>query len=351
MTQHYRYRLDIQRVQDGVCFPGDVLPENILQTFRDQAIFLGQRRGVVGPDAGEAITEEEPLIAPDMNGQITGVRIHAGTNGKRVHKEYDLDLFAHYAREQAVRLARQGHLAKDAKFIFRVFAQPTNPATTPIPLPGVTITVQRFALPFVAGKLADWMPHALAVGSVNDDDYPLFITKKALDQAREYCRKPKDKEAGALLLGRMFKQSEPESELFGVIEAAIEAKYAEQQQFSLDLTAQTFAYIQAQLHRRRTRLGFINEVPLGFAHSHNFLPAILDDGSAQCPTCPKRPTCELTSSFYSAKDVEFHQALFSRAPFAVGLVWGLTPREEDDLRVFCLDGGGTRQRGFFQVNC
>jgi len=46
MTQHYRYRLDIQRVQDGVCFPGDVLPENILQTFRDQAIFLGQRRGV-----------------------------------------------------------------------------------------------------------------------------------------------------------------------------------------------------------------------------------------------------------------------------------------------------------------
>jgi hypothetical protein len=204
------------------------------------------------------------------------------------------------------------------------------------------------------GCLADWRAGATPVGPVDDAlDHPLFITDRVLDIARHFSRKPGENEGGALLLGRLYRQTGPEPEIFAVLDDAIEARHAENQPLSLDLTAATFAYFDLQLERRRTRLGRVHEVAQAFAHAHNFLPAAPEDRQP-CGECHLRAACPFSSAFYSSRDAEFHRALFARQPYAVGLVWGYKVSEtegkhEDDLRAFCLHGNGPRRRGFYQI--
>jgi hypothetical protein len=62
-----------------------------------------------------------------------------------------------------------------------------------------------------------------------------------------------------------------------------------------------------------------------------------------------RPTCTLTSSFFSQRDQAFHAAMFGSAPYAVEVVLGLTPREEFDVKMFCFDGGLFRERGYYRL--
>src|SRR5262249_54175462 len=156
-------------------------------------------------------------------------------------------------------------LEKGDKFLYRVYAEPAaeegNGRAT-----GVVATVRRRSLPLVAGRLADWLADARPTGPMDDQDYPLFMLDRARELAREYCRKPGDKEGGALLVGRLFRQNGPEPEIFGVLEDAIEAEYAEQELFSLDLTPRGFAHLHQQLLLRRTRLGRGDEVALAFSH-------------------------------------------------------------------------------------
>lgn len=342
----YKLRMEIQRTTDAARFPVGPVPEVYLQEARDQTEFYALRKNL-GNGHGVQV-REVPVLAEGEAEQITGLKLVAGDGGREVELEFGIDLFSPLAQVRALKLATEGHLEKDAKFIFRIFAEP-KAAQASGPASGVTATVKRKPLPLVEGRMSDWLKRSEPVGPVQTRDYPLFVTERALELSRTYCRRPVDKEGGALMLGRLFRQLEPEPEIFGVIEDAIEAKYAEEKQFSLDLTTQGFAHLQTQLHIRRTRLGKADELALGFSHSHPFLPSVDEDGKPKCPGCELRPTCNLSSSFYSSRDTEFHRALFARQSYAVGLVWGLSPREEDDLRVYTLDGTSPRQRGYYKV--
>lgn len=343
----FAYRLEIQRVADGVRFPAGPIPDAFLQPARDQIVFLSQRRGFASEEDPEV--RECPVAAESGHGQISGVALSAGDESCFSELNFGLELFGPAVSMQVARLVKEGHLKADDKFAYRVFAKPAEPKPMNGAIAGVVARVRRNSPALLEAKLADFLADADPIGPMDPDNHPLFITARALALALEYCRKPVDKEGGALLLGHLYRQREPQPEIFGVIDDAIEAKYAEHQQFRLDLKTDGFAYLNTQLHLRRTRLGRPHEVPLGFAHAHNFLPSVREDGQAECVACPKRATCPLTSSFYSQADLEFHRALFARAPYAVGLVWGFTPRFEDDLRVFCLDGAQARQRGFYRL--
>jgi hypothetical protein len=350
----YQYRLEIQRLDDGTWFPGEPIPDAYLQPARDEAVFRSQRKGLTGPAADQARIAEEPIFGDAGGGQVAGLRILAGADDRQVQAEFGLDLFAPAARRQAARLADQGQLPADARFLYRVFAGPAEAPADPPGLDGVTATVSRRPLPLLDGRLADWRAAATPVGPVDDElDHPLFITDRALELSREYSRKPGENEGGALLVGRLYRQAGPEPEIFAVLDGAIEARHAENQPLSLDLTAATFAYFDLQLERRRTRLGRVHEVALAFAHAHNFLPAAPEDRQ-RCGECHLRASCPFSSSFYSSRDAEFHRALFARQPYAVGLVWGYQHaddggRREDDLRVYCLHGNQPRRRGFYRI--
>jgi hypothetical protein len=124
-------------------------------------------------------------------------------------------------------------------------------------------------------------------------------------------------------------------------------RHATQTKFGFVPTTETFSDLASQQRLRRTRLNFPHEVPLVLLHTHPFEPSVRDDGEANCTTCPLQKTCELTSSFYSASDVEFHLGMYGTTPWTVGMVLGMTPRREEDLRMFCLEGNVARERGFY----
>jgi hypothetical protein len=344
----FTYRLEIERTGDGARFPARPVPDAFLQPAREQVFFVSRRRGFSGD--GDPIVRESPVAVAGGAGQIQGVTMAAGDGDTYSELTFGLELFGAAASMEAVQLVQRGHLQADDKFAYRVYAEPAEPSPVRDSMAGVVARVRRNPLTLLDGTLADWLDDAHPIGPIQDADHPLLITERALAAAQEYCRKPVDREGGALLLGHLYRQREPQLEIFGVIDDAIEAKYAEQQLFRLDLKTEGFAYLNTQLHLRRTRLGRQHELALGFAHAHNFLPSVREDGKAQCTTCPDRTACKLTSSFYSQDDTQFHRALFGRAPYAVGLVWGFTPQLETELRVFCLDGGQPRQRGFYRLH-
>jgi hypothetical protein len=167
-----------------------------------------------------------------------------------------------------------------------------------------------------------------------------------LERAHEFVWQ-RNRERGVWLLGNVVLQQKPR-EIFGIIHTVFEARGTTHERFSIDFTTETFTHAQQQLERFRARFGRIADVLMGFYHSHPFLPSILD-GMEACPTCGLRPTCKLTSSFFSQRDQAFHAAMFGAAPYAVEIVLGLTPREEFDVKMFCYDGGRFRERGYYQL--
>jgi hypothetical protein len=135
--------------------------------------------------------------------------------------------------------------------------------------------------------------------------------------------------------------------VFAVVHTVFEAHGTKHERFSIDFTTETFTHVQKQLGIVRKRCGMA-ALLIGFYHTHPFLPSVLD-GMEACPTCSLRPTCTLTSSFFSQRDQAFHAAMFGSAPYTVEIVLGLTPREEFDIKMFCFDGGRFRERGYYQT--
>jgi hypothetical protein len=184
---------------------------------------------------------------------------------------------------------------------------------------------------------------------MDEKDHHIFLPRELFERAREYCFKTGKQEGGAMMLARMYRQSEPEPDIFAVVHAVVELRHAKQSQFGFEPTSETFADLNTQMNLRRNRLGFPDEMPSVLVHNHPFEPSVRDDGEANCPTCPLQKECQLTSSFYSASDVNFHLSMYGRQPFVAGIVIGLTPRREDDVRMFCLEGTKTRERGFHWI--
>ena len=88
----HSYRLEIQRAVDGAKFPVGRIADAFLQSARDQAIFLAQRRGFV--DADEDHVRESPVLMPaDDDGQILAVKISVCTDGHHSELECGLEIF------------------------------------------------------------------------------------------------------------------------------------------------------------------------------------------------------------------------------------------------------------------
>jgi len=349
MTGQYRYQLRFRRASDGLHIPGGPVPPAYLQPPRSQAVFAAQRQGVIGPDPEEAHIEEEPIFAPGDDSQISGINFVVHHGQKPFAQEFGLtELFDAPAEAQLAELLKFGSFQSDDKVVFSVFAEPLQ-CEPEQSASDVKVSVRRNALPLCEGRMEDWLGKAKPQGTIEDRDYPLFIPKNLFKKARDYCFKTGRQEGGALLLGSLFRQTDPVPEIFGVVDAVIELRHAEQNTFSFDPTPATFADMNAQLKLRRTRLGRTHEVPLVLMHNHPFEPSVRDDGEANCKQCPLQETCQLTSSFYSTSDLQFHVSMYGRQPWVCGMVVGLTPRQEEDIRLFSLDGSRARERGFYMT--
>jgi hypothetical protein len=340
--EQYTYSGEIVRTMDGATFGRREVPQSHLEVAREQLLFLAQRRNRAPADLSGIVVGEEPIFADETTGEIAALTMRLGLEDTLVERRFGMDLFESFAAKVAAELIEAKQLAAADEIRFRAFAKPALAAAA---ANGVVAHLRRMPLPLVEGTLDSLLPAAELRGPVSDEDYPLFLMHSALDQAHQIGWE-RNRERGAWLVGNLYRQHAPRAEIFGVIHTVLEARGASHERFSLDLSPDSFVDADAQMERRRKRLGRTAEVKMGFYHTHPFLPSILD-GKEACPECPLQPECKLTSAFFSAKDAQFHAAVFGRAAYAVELVMGLTPREEFDLKMFCLEGGRFRERGYY----
>jgi len=350
-VQRFRYRLEFQRASDGKRFDAGRIDPFWMELLWEQAIFQSQRRGVVGPDPSQAVVCEQPDFLNDEDGRLKGICVSAGQGDKMQETPFELAAAFAAPGEQALKKLLEGKMLRpEDKVTMKVFAEPMGEAE-PESNGGVRTTIKRDSLPLLEGNsLEGYRKSATPSGEMDAKDHPLFVPRNLFERAREYCFKTGEQEGGAMMVARMYRQKDPEPDIFAVVHAVVELRHAKQTQFGFEPTSETFADLHNQLNLRRSRLGFPEEMPAVLVHNHPFEPSVRDDGEANCPTCPLQQECQLTSSFYSASDVNFHLSMYGRQPFVAGIVIGLTPRREDDVRMFCLEGTRTRERGFYWID-
>ena len=343
--KHYVFALEVERVEDAARFGRRDVPPGQLEPLRAQIRFQALREGRIEPEDPAVDAQIEPVFHGDAEDEISALRLSLRGAGGGIVQSFGLDAFDPFGDQLAGELLKSRHLAADDKIRYRVFAGSggSNHA-----IPATVARVRQQPLPLLPGRLADFLPLAEPVGPVDERDYPVFVLNQTVEQARSVAWKGRDLEGGVWMIGNLFRQADPSPEIFCLIHAVIDAKWAAHERFSIDLSPETYTYRDAQLERRRKRFGRVGELVCGMFHTHPFMPSVLDNREA-CPRCPLRPTCDLSSSFFSKRDAAFHRANFGRAPYAVEMVLGLSPREEFDLNMFCPDGGGFRRRGYYQL--
>ncbi len=359
LSTAYEFEVEIQSTETGACIARQPVPSQSLRSLAEDALWLAQRRGLVGDDRSGARCEVEPRFVGDDYARIDGVRLRVhdssagASNGSGAASEpcfirdYPLDIFMDAMRGLIAHAVAEKRM--DANAVHEKVVNARLPQTASRDLGG---EIRQEPLRPVAGRLEDWRDRSILISAEHHRERatPVFIHGETFDDAREFCRAGGEREGGAMLVGRVYRQVEPEPELFTVIEATFEARHAAQEVFSLTPTTETFVHFETQLEVRRRRLDRPEEIALGFSHGHNFLPALdPKTGAPLCPACPKRSTCPLDSAFYSADDMQFHRALFEKRAFAIGLVFGLTPRKEDRVRVFGFVDGILRERSIWRV--
>ena len=337
------FSLEVFRQSDQVGFGQRSVSESLLEPLREQVLFEGQRRGALGPDACTSMVRHEPLFEPGQTSEIRGVRFSVGHGADELSREFDTGVFQPLADKMTLELISQKQLEAGADLRVRVFAKCRSEPRQR----DANVRLQRQPLPFSNGRLDHLLAVATAVEPIRRNDYPVFVTENVLEQAHDIVWQ-RNNERGVWLAGHLYRQTEPQPEIFCLIHTLFEARGTTHERFSIDFTTETFTHAQQQLSLRQRRLGHPQDLLLGFYHTHPFLPSILD-GKEACPGCPHRADCTLTSSFFSQRDRLFHNAMFGAAPYAVEFVMGLTPREEFDLKMFSCDGSQFRERGFYLV--
>jgi len=340
------YAAEIVRKNDGVGFGRRPVPASYLESARDQITFLAQREGIADADPSDVTVIEEPVFNDETTGEVSGVKMAVERDGGRIEHEFGLTLFEPFGQKIGLELLEAKQLDGSSDVKLRVFAQAPDDSAED---GDRDARIERQALPFIDGRLDEFLPEATLVGPQNEADYPVFVRQSVLDKAHEFVWE-RNRERGVWLVGNLYRQREPKPEIFCVIHSVFEARGTTHERFSIDFTTETFTHAQQQLSLRQNRLGRAEDLLVGFYHTHPFLPSILD-GKEACPSCELREHCTLTSSFFSQRDRMFHTAFFGSASstYAVEFVLGLTPREEFDLKLFCMDGGKIRERGYYRL--
>jgi hypothetical protein len=341
---NYRYEIELP-VSGGEWINAGELSPAALHEARAQTIFLAQRRGLAPADEAGVAVNEKPFFATAQK-QVDFLVLEARCDERSIERTFGDNLFGPLARDAVLQQLKAGQPI-ELERNYRITASALPPAGSTNP----SIRLQRSPLPLVRGELNKLLDKSTWQGPTGDD-YPIFITAEALELSlelsREFSRGPAEDEGGALLVGQLFLQTEP-AEIFAVIDVVLQAQDAQHGKYNLDLTAATYSRFEKQLALRRKRIGR-PETVLGFSHGHPFEPSALD-GKPKCAGCPLQPTCDLSSAkIYSQQDQIFHRAMFGRSPYAVGLVWGLTPRHENHACIYQQDGSSARERGFYVLS-
>ncbi len=320
--------------------------EAVSEVWRDQCL----RRGHPDqPLANLPVVLLPTFSTADERGRCSGFELEVHLpNGNVGRQKFGLKSLRPVAVRAAERLLRAGILGEGTHYYYElaVVKDQTPAASPPAHAPAFSLKASTPPPAFLRTPLRPLLRAAKVVGTLDDEDFPVFFTATALAKAESCSRQGAlavpPVESGGVLVGSLA-SCEITREFFALVTDILEVVEAEQEAFSLAYSGPSWTRIQAVMKARQSAHPDQAIRLLGQCHGHNFLPA---DGN-RCDQCDKRPNCGLSSVFVSADDQNWMRAVFARQPWALCLIFGLNARKEPVQQLYALKDGQWQARGYF----
>jgi hypothetical protein len=318
-------------------YPVETDWSHVRECARFKAVRHDPARPLVLEDASGWV---EPVWDPDAGEPcVAAVRAMVANNGGGA-AAFDLPLtyFTGLARLESAKLVKSGLLEKGEKFKYAVCAYPVEVPAEAEPQ-GSTL---RFKVESVAAEVplperafAPLLKKAVARGRIGEDDMPVFIRRRVIDETLALTTQARCHETGGILIGRLYRQRDPQCDIGAEVTAQIPATAVEADSASLAFTPDTWAAVDAAIRLRRS-----DEMYLGWWHSH--------PSKEWCKDCPpeKRAKCSLSGDFFSYQDVALHRTVFYRA-YSVALVISDSEAKGLTSHLFGWRHGQVASRGFY----
>ncbi len=241
--------------------------------------------------------------------------------------------FVEKAQFVASRLIAAGELSPAGRFFYLPLAYPLAESLETSKAP---FTAREVMPSLDIGELCleERRRGTTALGTMGEDDMPVFMPRQVLDEVSALARRAGSKETGGVLIGHLYRDPD-EPEIFAEITAQVHARKAQAESNKLTFTAETWTDVRAALELRRE-----GEIWLGYWHSHPV--------AEWCKKCPpeKRKACVLSRDFFSAADRALQRAVFPRA-YSVALVINMAGKGDLNFSLFGWNQGVIAARGFY----
>ena len=305
------------------------------------------RKGRPEVALAEAAIRLLPQLSDDSASNCTGFALEVTPpGGTPFRREFSVRSLAHVARRMAEPLIASGALSRGHESVFQLvvdrFHRPTIEAE-PAPF---AMTTKSAPLTYLEVPLRPLLEQARAVDLIDDEVSPVFYTEDAFARAERCSRRGASAnppvETGGVLVGSLA--SCPASgEFFVVVTDVLEVQEADEQQFTLSYSSQSWTRIQTIVKARQAAHPEHAARLVGQAHGHNFLPL----GGRICAECLKRPECSTRNNYASTDDQDWMRAVFARQPWNLCHIFGLSARGDRHHSLHGLQDGRWQSRGFF----
>lgn len=322
-NDHFRYALELFR-NDGASagqYPVDIDWEPIRQLARFDALCR---------DEPQENDQQKCPALPHWDKALGKPYV----SGFELTENTDEIVTTHYLGSPALSLANQlideGKLESDT-YAFRVLAYPMNdrkPAAF-----SMTVESVDPDLCLTDGDLAELLPRASQCGDLTENDLPVFVPQRVLDECRQLTSAANGQETGGILIGGLSRDAATGA-VFLETTAQISAQYTVAAETSLAFTPETWTQVQGAIDLRQR-----DEIMLGWWHSHPI--------KAWCAKCPpeKRKKCPLLVDYFSAQDRLLHRTVFPAA-YSIALVVNELAEDKQTISMFGWRKGLVVQRGF-----
>ena len=355
--ERWGLELAILPERNGPAVAQERVSERDLSDHHGELWFQGcVRRGFRDVPLDELAFEVVPIFQRSTGSCTSFLVESTAPDGERICLVFTNHSLEHVAERASARLVADGVLEAGDLYWYRIVprrvrspadARPPGDGdggAAPLPAGRLKLKAKRSSLTFLSRPLAGLLAAAAPVDlDEHRFPYPVFYTAAAVEKAEALSRKGGQRsppvETGALLLGPLCACPETQ-EVFAVVTDVLELLDAEQEKYSLTLSARTWQRIQTVVRARQSQPGMRHLRILGQAHGHNFLPGEPGVGSLAGVT---------DSAFVSKDDRIWNSAVFSGQPYQLCMIFGLDADGQRVQKLFGLEDGRLLERGYYVI--
>ena len=318
-----------------------------LTPARDKTWWDGVRAGRLPPDLGRLSMKltSGPRQEADL---VDDFILELSDEGHSFEHHFSVDSLSQTAERALERLLnkKETTLNEDSKISYFLVARHIEQDRATDQPAQVRARIRREPLMLEEAPLEQYLRNseplaaaqaAAPTGPGSTLQMPVFFKADSWAKGHQFARRGNDLESAGIWTGRLMRDTKS-PEVFMVVDACIDAKYADEEKYSVTFSGATWSRVRQVLQQRRRRLNRPQEIILGSVHGHNFTPGSKEGAGRLCDTCPDLSACRKTTAVLSMDDLKWHKSVFAAQPYAMLTLWGWTARKEEVWQCYSMAG-------------